>query len=248
MAAVDSYLICATPRTGSSLLCGLLDSTGRAGHPESYFRAPDLDAWARRWHIAGAVDGTYRYGDFVEAAVAAGRTGNGVFGARIMWGTLDELVAGLRLVVPDPPADDAALLGRMFGRTAFVWLRRHDDVAQAVSWFRSEQEGVWVETTAGPRPRRRHDLRYSADGISDILTTIRAHNRAWRSWFTAAGIEPHPVDYGDLEADPVGVVGNVFATLGLEPPAPATVQARHRRMADDVNAEWIARYRAGAGD
>jgi len=36
-----SYLICATPRTGSSLLCGLLDSTGVAGHPESWFRRQD---------------------------------------------------------------------------------------------------------------------------------------------------------------------------------------------------------------
>jgi LPS sulfotransferase NodH len=44
---IDSYLICATtPRTGSSLLCGLLDSTGIAGHPESYFRRQDEREWA----------------------------------------------------------------------------------------------------------------------------------------------------------------------------------------------------------
>ncbi|GAA3334684.1 hypothetical protein GCM10020358_00070 [Amorphoplanes nipponensis] len=34
-----SCLLCATPRTGSSLLLGLLASTGIAGHPEAYFRA-----------------------------------------------------------------------------------------------------------------------------------------------------------------------------------------------------------------
>jgi trehalose 2-sulfotransferase len=32
-----SYLICATPRSGSTLLCDALDNTGIAGHPEEHF-------------------------------------------------------------------------------------------------------------------------------------------------------------------------------------------------------------------
>jgi LPS sulfotransferase NodH len=32
-----SYLICATPRSGSTLLCGALEGTGIAGHPEEHF-------------------------------------------------------------------------------------------------------------------------------------------------------------------------------------------------------------------
>ena len=33
----QSYLICATPRSGSTLLCAALDGTGIAGHPEEHF-------------------------------------------------------------------------------------------------------------------------------------------------------------------------------------------------------------------
>ena len=33
----QSYLICATPRSGSTLLCAALDDTGIAGHPEEHF-------------------------------------------------------------------------------------------------------------------------------------------------------------------------------------------------------------------
>lgn len=58
---IDAYLICATPRTGGSLLCGLLDSTGIAGHPESYFREPGEQEWAARWGIAGPSDGRCSY-------------------------------------------------------------------------------------------------------------------------------------------------------------------------------------------
>jgi LPS sulfotransferase NodH len=32
-----SYLVCATPRTGSNFLCEVLSSTGVAGYPGEYF-------------------------------------------------------------------------------------------------------------------------------------------------------------------------------------------------------------------
>lgn len=81
---VDSYLICTTPRTGSTLLCGLLASTTVAGQPESYFREPDEQLWADRWDLARSSDGAFERADFVRAALAAGSTDNGVFAARIM--------------------------------------------------------------------------------------------------------------------------------------------------------------------
>ncbi|HMF66717.1 MAG TPA: Stf0 family sulfotransferase, partial [Phyllobacterium sp.] len=39
MPAARSYVICGTPRSGSTLLCDLLESTGIAGRPASYFRS-----------------------------------------------------------------------------------------------------------------------------------------------------------------------------------------------------------------
>lgn len=92
---VGSYFVCGTPRTGSSLLVGLLGSTGVAGHPQAYFREPDEPLWADRWQLPRTPDGTFDYADYVRAALAAGRTANGVFGAKLMWGTLDEVLAKL---------------------------------------------------------------------------------------------------------------------------------------------------------
>ena len=81
---VDSYFVCGTPRTGSSLLLGLLESTGVAGRPQAYFREPDEPLWADRWQVPRSADGGFDYADSVRAALAAGRTGNGVFGAKLM--------------------------------------------------------------------------------------------------------------------------------------------------------------------
>jgi LPS sulfotransferase NodH len=247
-------LICATPRTGSSLLCGLLDSTGVAGHPESYFRQPDEPAWAARWGIADA-DGTFSDARYIAAARAAGQTANGVFAARIMWGSLDQVLGRLRALNPGlSGADrdltsDTALLDRAFGPTRFLYLYRGDVVAQAVSWSRAEQSGLWFETgtkagpgspSGGPKPR------FDFDHINELVQTIGAHNQAWRAWFAGAGVDPYVVPYERLDADPVAVASGVLDFLGLSLPPGGRIQIRHRRLADDLSAGWITRYRAQA--
>ncbi|PZG55993.1 hypothetical protein C1I98_02095 [Spongiactinospora gelatinilytica] len=132
---VDSYFVCATPRTGSSLLLGLLESTGVAGRPQAYFRRPDEPLWADRWRIPRAADGSWAYADFLRTALAEGRGENGVFGAKLMWESLGQMLGELRALYPefDPELaeDDARLLTRVFGRTRLVFVRRDDVVDRA---------------------------------------------------------------------------------------------------------------------
>ncbi len=45
----DSYIICATPRTGSTFLCDLLAATGVAGAPDSFFMRDVDPVWAEDW-------------------------------------------------------------------------------------------------------------------------------------------------------------------------------------------------------
>jgi LPS sulfotransferase NodH len=244
-----SYLVCATPRTGSSLLCGLLRSTGMAGRPESYFRQPDEESWADRWGLDRTVDGSFRYHDYVGAAIADGTTANAVFGARVMWGTLDEMVAKVAPTYADRPGSDLELLQRVFGPTRFVFLDRHDVLGQAVSWCRAEQTNVWFERTdrpspPAPMPPAPTEPSFDLDRIHELVLMINDHNAAWQRWFESQGIAPHPVCYEDLDADPVAVTRAVLAFLGLELPPGVRIQARHRRLADERNTEWIERYRA----
>ena len=244
MGQIDSYLICTTPRTGSTLLCGLLASTKVAGRPESYFRKPDEQLWAARWDIVRSSDGTPERAEFVRAALAAGKTGNRVFAARIMWGTLDHLFDILGSVHPAPPGGDFDRLNLAFGQTKFVHLYRDDVLAQAVSWHRAEQTHVWHRTDQAESEQPEQEPRFDFDEIQKLVRTIEEHNSAWRAWFTSIGIRPHAVRYEDLDADPVGVVNEILDFLGLERPPGHQIKARHRRLADALNAQWIERYRA----
>jgi trehalose 2-sulfotransferase len=145
---IDAYLICGTPRAGSTLLCGLLRDTGIAGRPESYFRLPDEPSWADRWHLPRDDHGSFDCRDYVRAAIAEGSTSNGIFAARVMWGTLEEMVAKLcaGAVHSDPRSTgaDLDLLARAFGRLRFLHCWREDTVAQAVSWARSSASSAWI--------------------------------------------------------------------------------------------------------
>ncbi len=236
---IESCFVCATPRTGSSLLLGLLASTGVAGRPEAYFRDPDERQWAHRWGIPGPGDPAFDYRDFVRAARAAGTTPNGVFGAKLMWGTLDEVVAKLS---PGTAGADLAVLEAAFGPTGFVYLHREDVLAQAVSWLRAEQTRTWWagDPGGGGEPS------YDEAGITALLHTIAEHNAGWRDWFTRYGVTPYEITYEQLTADPAGTTSGVLTHLGLDPRAALPPRPRHRRQADRLNAEWAARYRAEA--
>lgn len=238
---MDSYLICATPRSGSTLLCGLLRSTGLAGRPESYFRRQSVSEYADRWNLPRSGDALTEVEGFVRAAVTAGSTSNGVFGARIMWGTMAELTGALAGVRPDGAASAVELLGEAFGRTRFLHLRRIDTVAQAVSWARAQQTRYWhpgdEAAPAGPEPSFDRDL------IDELVHTINRHEAAWQEWFADQGLSPYELTYEDLAEDPIGVTGAVLDHLGLVLPADRTITVRDHRQADDVNADWITRYR-----
>ncbi|WP_446217768.1 Stf0 family sulfotransferase [Micromonospora sp. IBHARD004] len=244
---VDSYFICATPRTGSSLLLGLLESTGVAGRPQAYFRSPDEPLWADRWQLSRTAGGGFDYADYVRAALAGGRTENGVFGAKLMWGTLDEVVGKLAARHPDLAGDQVALLNRAFGRTRFVLLRRDDVLAQAVSWLRAEQTGTWFVGGNGEIGGNAGDgrpPRFDPDQIRHFIGKIREHNAAWEAWFASWGIRPHVVRYEELDADMVATTHRILDFLGLDVPEGCTITARHQRQTDELNRLWIERYGA----
>jgi LPS sulfotransferase NodH len=240
----DGYFICATPRTGSSLLCGLLGSTGVAGRPESYFRSEDEAMWARQWGIAMS-NGTVDYQAFVGRAIIAGSTDNGVFAARLMWGTLPEIINQLRTARPDGSRlGDLQVLRETFGPLRFVYLQRRDRLAQAVSWSRAEQTDVWYQALDGDRPSAKAEPTFDRSQIEHLLAVIDEHNRAWQEWFARTGVVPHAVHYEDLDRDPAGTTRGVLASLGLDDAGGAQPQVRHRRLADRLNTAWMDRYRS----
>ena len=243
---MPGYVPCATPRSGSTLLCGCLERAG-AGRPQSCFRAEDLDDRAADRGLPPPV----RMIDAacVRAVRAAGTSASGVFGLRLMAETVPTLVAALARLYPGQP-DDPGRLGAAFGPLRFVHLHRRDALAQAVSRVRAQQTGLWhvapdgtvLEQVGAPSPAR-HD----AGQIAAARARIEAGAGFWRDWFARHDIAPLRIICADLAADPPGTLSRLLRALGLPVRAMTEAGPPTRRLADAVSEDWIARFRAQDG-
>lgn len=171
-----SYLVCATPRSGSTLVCHALAETGVAGRPEEYFEALRHSGRPRRpeEYFVGAEDPSIRdhlgeravgsepaprsplwsraaYDRYLEWAFEAGTTPNGIFGAKLMWGYFGEFVSLLRNVPAYRDVPLAELLPTVFPELTFVRVVRANKVRQAVSLWKAVQTATWREDQASAK-------------------------------------------------------------------------------------------------
>ena len=79
MAKYDSYVICTSPRSGSTLLCNLLRATGVAGNPGSHFHDPSVSAWMGYYGLTLDASMSERsvLQTVFEAAIAEGQSRHG---------------------------------------------------------------------------------------------------------------------------------------------------------------------------
>src|SRR5947209_4516160 len=164
-----SYLICATPRSGSTLLCEALINTGIAGQPEEYFEAlketgrprrpkdyfrnlahPErilellgdysrIDDEPVRWSPSDVST----YADYLARVMEEGTTANGVFGAKVMRGYFDDFISHLRQIPEYSEMTVPDLLSTIFPNLHYIYVTRLDKVRQAVSLWKAIQTWTW---------------------------------------------------------------------------------------------------------
>src|SRR4051794_21472812 len=242
---VKTLLVCATPRSGSTLLCALLEGTRVAGRPQEFFERLARTGLPRqpREYFEGVDDpeivallaptdrGAPDATDPIPPALAAGTTDNGVFAAKLMWTHLLDLAERLGR----PP--DAALLAERFPDPHYVQVTREDKVAQAVSLWRAVQTRAW---RAGPVAGRA-DPRLPRGAIGPLVEQLEAQDAAWRAWFADQGLEPLAIRYEDLVRDTDAAPAAVLDLLGVGPAAIPPPPLR--RQGDDRSARWAERFR-----
>ena len=240
-----SFVVCATPRSGSTLLCALLAGTGVAGNPEEFFEHLWRTGLPRqpREYFAGVDDGgviallaptdpgAVDRSDPFPPALERGTTENGVFGAKLMWTHLLDLAERV------DRAADPALLEERLPALRYVHVTREDKVAQAVSLWRAVQTRAW----------RSGDVKeegvavYHGAAIAHLVARLTEQDEAWRAWFAANSIEPFTIAYEALAGE---VHANVAAVLEHVGAGPAEIpEPPMRRQGDDRSARWVERFR-----
>jgi LPS sulfotransferase NodH len=263
----SSYLICATPRSGSTLLCEALESTGVAGHPREYFeelketgvprrpreyfwglRSPDvlrllphdseLDRSAEQQPSWNRDD----YGRHLAASFEQGTTANGVFGAKLMWGYFSDFLELMRGIPRFAGMGDGSLLNAAFPGLRYVFISRSDKVRQAVSLWRALQTWVWQGNDTRGRDGEQRSV-YSFDAIDHLLDQLRRHEDAWRGFFFRVGQQPLQLFYEDIAGDLARSVDQVLGAVGVERSGErAQLRQRMTRQSDELSESWVQSY------
>jgi LPS sulfotransferase NodH len=216
-----SYLVCSIPRSGSTLLCDLLMSTGVAGHPIEYFHPTRMAGLEREWEV-----------DSIEAYVRrllVERTGaNGVFGAKVHWGQYN-------------PAFGDRDPRELFPALRLVYIHRGDRLRQAISWVRALQSEEWRARGGAPAEER---ATFDTEEIRRKLTRIENDEAGWRALFERHGIAPLEVTYEQLVELREETAAAVADHLRLELPDGFRFGLPNvERQADGLSEEWVERYR-----
>lgn len=202
-----SYIVCATPRSGSTLVCHALADTGVAGKPEEYFEALRHSGRPRRpeEYFLGVEDQSIRdhlgeralgseppprsplwsraaYDRYLEWAFEAGTTPNGVFGAKLMWGYFGDFVSLLRNVPRYRDLPLADLLPEVLPGLTFVRVVRANKLRQAVSLWKAVQTATWREDQAKAKATSIEE-----DGSPPYKSFIEEHRPQLRFHYKAIG-------------------------------------------------------------
>lgn len=243
-----SYLVCASQRSGTTMLCRALADIGTAGRPEEYFLAVDEVAqpgW-RCWEHGpyGMANGARSREEYLEIVYRLGSTPNGIFGAKLMWNNVPWAVAKFKEVPRFSGLDRAEVFHAAFPGLRIVNVTRRDRLRQAVSWARMAQDGVWVVSDEEP-PRPRGRAEYNAKLIGDLEALIIEGERGWRELYAELGVIPYEVVYEDLASEEgfEQTVRGVLGHLGLPSAGCRVPRPRTKRQADELNDAWVARYR-----
>jgi trehalose 2-sulfotransferase len=269
-AVTRSYLVCATPRSGSTLLCEGLEQTGVAGRPREYFEALKETGVPRRpreyfWGLRSPevlrlvpadaqldrdserVESWSRddYARHLEASIREGTTPNGVFAAKMMWGYFDDFLELARGIPRLGGMGDGSLMNTAFPELKYVFVSRSDKVRQAVSLWRALQTWIWRKAEGhgsdAPLPAQR--AVYSFDAIDHLLDQLRRHEDAWRGYFFRIGQSPLTVVYEEVANDLDAAVGRILEALALEhPPSTAPPAQPMSRQSDELSESWVQNY------
>ena len=254
-----AYLVCATPRSGSTLLCEMLRETGGAGEPLEHFeilRQPachasrastsrDLDAptcsscW-RRWRPGRPSDETARGLVGAHPGAREARR-NGVWGGKIMWGQSRTRRARTRAgrAAPTPTWTRCCVSCSTIPSSSSspAATRRH----------RRCRCGARCRPRAGAPARRRAPIPWPTSSRRSTISSLssRPTSGLERVVRRARARKPIHVTYDRLDAAPGHAVEVVLHALGL--PDSAVAVPRLSRQRDDLSAAWIERYRQERG-
>ena len=254
-----SYLIMATPRSGSYLLCEGLIRTRLAGNPTEYFGPMQTQAIMQ--HL-----GTSNYQQCLDWIITQGTTSNGVFGGKDIWGYHERFVRHVREALADEVLLAHELLCKAFPNLHYIWITRRDKVRQAISYSKALQTDTWIDLRHKPSseqtmvnqqasaraiegnsshgPAATPELTFDYGTIEGLRLDLEKNDVEIQQYFATCGIQPFKVVYEDFVDAFEETIQQILDYLHIPRPKRLAL-GKERTLQKQTNGqsdEWLQRY------
>jgi LPS sulfotransferase NodH len=268
------YLLCCIERTGSNLLAEALAGTGIAGRPVEYFNPVEqARPWMRdilgdstmvdglpKILIAGTTpNGLFgaklHWGHFRHLGMSISGEWNDaqrVAPHELLRSQVPNLLSRaaacelLRSRFSDLRSNATAYqtLRSRLPKLRFIWLRRQNMVARAISHVRARQTGIWHQTLPKSSSVPNNQV-YEFDlmEIHHWYCLGAFQEELWQRFFDEQDISPHYVKYEELVADYESTVRRVLRFLDIDGEQIFIRPPRSLKQSDALSEEWEERYR-----
>lgn len=230
-----SVVVCCTLRSGSNLLCELLENLGY-GRPTEFFQATryaNIDA--RRDGVADELPGIDAlYNEFIERHV--GQSWRGVKWNFAQFSMFNSTIAS-EGTHPD--------FAEWFPRPVFIRLQRRSMIEQAVSMHVAKHTNRWASHDV---IRAATPAAYKFDAIWQDFADFAAEEALWSQHFATLDVSHVSVFYEDLVADYGREMSRILSVLDPEAADRVSlddllpVGVKNQKIDDPVLAEFSARF------
>jgi len=242
-----SYIICTSPRSGSTLLCTLLQATGVAGNPDSHFHSKSLEGWLLTYGLRERFSSSQQaVRSVVTRAIQTGKGDTEIFGLRMQRTSFVHFLQQIGSLDPEMGCD-LDRIQAVFGSTLFIHLTRSNKLEQAISLVRATQTGLWHRAADGSELERLTDPKppnYDSQEIQRALSELEKMDRDWLCWFEKEGVSPLRFTYDQVSQNPTAVLVQILQSLGVETQAAQHVSPPTAKLADALNQQWAEQFRA----
>ena len=226
-----SYAIVTTPRSGSTYLCDLLDSTKIAGHPLEHLRlaAQELSRYC-----------SFNYLKLLDNLMEYRITDNGVFGTKFISHFLFEF---------QQTKPDFCQIFQSIDQ--FILLVRKDKVAQAVSLVLAQKTNVW-HLRNNAKNSTNYQLKLENIKIDGVLLDevaqkydfIKKQEARLKQVLADNQIEPLVIIYEDILEDSQLQVNRILDFLAIAKPDSYIMQINSgiKRMPSGISQEIIRQF------
>ena len=231
-----TYAICTTARSGSNLLCDLLNSSKMMGNPKEILNVDSmLRPFCERHHLFQD-DSQIAMNDYLNFAIDKLSSKNNTFGMKVLFDQLE-------------PFLDLQAVRQLLQTSQLIWLVRRDVVAQAVSMYIARVTNEWTamnetENQERENKNRRTEVQYDREKIGQFVKYLTQQNFNWLNFFAINQVDYLQVYYEDLLINPDLVCQNICKFCGVEPEEKFSLNnARFKKQGNELNERLAATFR-----